>query len=466
MKAGAGYVIGNYLLKGITVLSTPIFTKLMSKPIMGEYTTYMGYEGITYVIVGIALHSSINSARLKYKEKLEEYISSIIVLMLFSAAIWLGLVNAFYPYYGQMFGYSQVVANILVIHSLSSSLWQVYNVYVSLSYRYQAYLKACSFNAIMNLSISVILVLTLFSGDRSLGRIVGTVIPLAVLSVYFVIYFFKKAKPKVNWGYWRYGIGYSLPIVPHGISQVVLSSFDNIMINKMEGKAEAGLYGFAFQIYSLYKVFSQSLENLWKTWMFEQMESKSYDNIRKAGTDYAFGMGIFSIMVFFGTPEIVRILGRDPEYWEAAPCVIPIVAGGFFAFLYMLPANVEYFYDKTKAIAIGTFCAALCNIGLNWIFIQKFGYVAAAYTTLVTYFLYFIFHYVMAWIIHGKCIFNTMKLMQISLGVLAGAALALFLEKQWYIRWPIEIVLVVFTFLWAEKKFGITNVIKKKLGKK
>ena len=46
---------------------------------------------------------------------------------------------------------------------------------------------------------------------------------------------------------------------------------------------------------------------------------------------------------------------------------------------------VEFYYEKKKRLVIASVVAALLNIILNWIFIPKFGYIAAAYTTLFSY---------------------------------------------------------------------------------
>ena len=69
VKAGAGYIIGNYLLKGITFLSAPIFTRLLSTDEYGIFGAYLSYESILYIIKGLALHSSIANAKYEYKEK-------------------------------------------------------------------------------------------------------------------------------------------------------------------------------------------------------------------------------------------------------------------------------------------------------------------------------------------------------------------------------------------------------------
>ena len=49
--------------------------------------------------------------------------------------------------------------------------------------------------------------------------------------------------------------------------------------------------------------------------------------------------------------------------------------------------------NKQKYITIATFTGALVNIITNYIFIQKFGYIAAGYTTLVCYMIYAVLHF-------------------------------------------------------------------------
>ena len=53
--------------------------------------------------------------------------------------------------------------------------------------------------------------------------------------------------------------------------------------------------------------------------------------------------------------------------------------------LYTLFVNVEQFKKKTIGMAIASAVAASVNLLLNWIFIPRYGYLAAAYTTLVGY---------------------------------------------------------------------------------
>ena len=125
---------------------------------------------------------------------------------------------------------------------------------------------------------------------------------------------------------------------------------------------------------------------------FERLHKNDVKTVKTIASRYAFGIFVFSVIVMLSAPELIWLLGTE-EYREVIYVVIPIVLGGFFSFLYTIPVQVEYYYEKTNYIAMCSCGAAVLNIILNWFFIPRYGYIAAAYTTLVTYLIYFVFHY-------------------------------------------------------------------------
>lgn len=465
IKAGAGYVIGNYLIKGITFLSAPIFTRLFTTEEFGEINTFFSYESILYIIIGLALHSSLNKAYFKYKEKFNEYTSSLVLMLLVSTAIWFALANIFYDLYKDVFGYSQFLANMLIVNCLANSLLQFYCNYIGISYEFKRFVVISSINAISSMVVSIVLVLTIFKDAHCEGRIIGYTIPFISIGIYIMAVFFRKARPIVKKDYWVFGLTYSLPLIPHGISQVVLGAFDKIMIRDMVGSSEAGIYSFASTVLLIFRVAANSLENVWKPWVFEKLDAKDYDAIKKQGARFAFGMAIFLCLLIMVSPELIMILG-DREYWGSTDCVIPVLVGGYFAFIYVLPAMVEYYYEKTKHIAIGTVSAAVINLALNYVCIRQWGYIAAAYTTVATYLLYFVFHYVSAKRIQGYSLFNTKQLLLTFLCIFLIGAAGIFLAPFWYFRWPIALGIGLCGLIWAEKNFKIIEVAKNKFGRR
>lgn len=462
VKAGVGYTIGNYMLKGLSFLTIPVFSRLLPPSEYGIFNSYLAYQTIVFLFIGLALHTSLKNAKYKYTQDFAKYNSNCILVVCMNLILWIVVCNLIYPLYGNAVGFSRVVINLLLLDSFGTALIQFFNVYVGLDYRYTAFLKISAFNAIANLSLSVLLILTVFKNDRATGRILGNAVPVAVIAVILVTYFWRIAPPKYRRDYTRFAVSYSIPLIPHGISQVILSQFDRIMIKSLIGNSQAGIYSFAYNIFSIINVTIASLENVWGPWFYERMEKQDYQSIRKYGTKYAFGMLLFSLMVMLGTPELVKILGAR-EYLDAMYSAIPIVAGGYFMFLYTLPSYVEYYHARTKYIALGTGLAAGINILLNYIFIRKIGYLAAAYTTLVTYLLYFLFHYIIAYRIQKGSLFDTGKLVLFIIMTLAGGALSLWLIDTAVIRWLLLIVLGAVMVWWLDREFGIVKKIKKRM---
>ena len=78
-----------------------------------------------------------------------------------------------------------------------------------------------------------------------------------------------------------------------------------------------------------------------------------------------------------------------------ALAIMPVVmASCFFQFTNAFFVNIETYEKKTFYTSIGTLLAALINIGLNAWLLPKWGYVAAAYTTLIGFVFLFIYHYI------------------------------------------------------------------------
>ena len=84
------------------------------------------------------------------------------------------------------------------------------------------------------------------------------------------------------------------------------------------------------------------------------------------------------------TPEILFIMGGK-SYQEAIYVMPPVAFGCVCQFLYTMFVNIEQFEKKTVGMAFASVSAAVVNYALNRLFIPRYGYIAAAYTTLVSF---------------------------------------------------------------------------------
>ena len=465
VKAGIAYTIGNYFVKGLSFLTIPIFVRLLNNYDYGMYNTYLAFEAIVYIFVGLALHTSFNKAKYKFKCDFEHYVSACLVLSILSFVVILFFAVLTYPFLQKMWGFEKNVVIILVVHSFGTALIQFYNSYISLFFEYKKFLKLSIFNALLSIILSIFLIMLYSDGQKYYGRVLGTVIPIIIIIIYIMLFFFKKAKPNIVSRYWLYAVKYSVPIIPHGLSQIVLAQFDRIMINNMVGAAEAGIYSFAYSIYTVIQVTSYSLSKVWEPWFFEKIEKGNLEAIRSKSQIFAVGMLGFSAVVVLISPELVSVLGTI-QYSDAVYCIPPIVIGGYFSFLYILPCEVEYYYEKTANIGAATCVAAGVNYVLNYICIDKFGYVAAAYTTLITYFLYFLFHYLMARKIQGLFLYSNRMIFIITLLAFGVCFVGVYLIPYTLVRIIIAFVLTLGIYVYIDKEINVCLFIKTKYGRR
>lgn len=458
LKAGVGYTIANYLIKGLAFFTLPIFTRLLSTADFGIYNTFLAYENILTVILGVSFYSSFNAARFKFS-KIERYISGCITFSAIVSLVILLFMQIAYPIYSRYLGLDRWLLVLLIVYSFSTAIITYYNSYVGLDYQYKKFILISAIGAIGNIVMSLLFVLTVFSNSRGVGRIVGMSIPTIFLSIYILIFFLSKNKPNLDKSYIKYALLYCIPIIPHSLSQIILNQFDRIMITSIVGESESGIYSFAYTMFSILLITITSIDKVWGPWFFDNLRENNYSKIKKKSTQYGLLMAVISSLLMLIAPEIIKFLGPK-EYWDAIYCVIPIVIGGYFSFLYYIPCQVEYYYAKTKYIAVGSVVAAIINVILNFVFIQKYGYIAAAYTTLASYLLYFFFHYLISVHIAKKCLFETKKLVMMSCGVILFGVAAFELISFPIIRWILSFVIVIMYGIIVSREFGKTNKIK------
>ncbi len=459
IKAGFGYTVGNFLLKGLSFLSVPIFARVLTTEDFGLYNTFIAYEGILFVVIGFAIHSSYKNAFFKYRNgeyNYRAYVSASMVLIMLSLMLWLLISNTFHKEIGEILGLSHTELNLLILFSFGSAIITCYNSDKSINYDYKSYLMVSALNAVSNITLSLILMYTVFDTQKYFGRVVGSVTPIIIIGCFIIYSNFRQSKPKNIKEFWKWGIVYSLPIIPHGISQIVLSQFDRIMITKMIGAAEAGLYSFAYTLNTIVLVTATSVETVWLQWFYEKMNEKDVHGIKPFTVVFIVGIALLTSVLILLCPELVLILGGK-QYEPAIYCAIPILISGFFTFLYYLPAAVEYYKERTTYIAIATVLAAGINILLNYLFIPLYGYIAAAYTTIITYILYFLFHCVMSIIIQGRFIFPKGPIIISITSVLILAFVSYVCIEMMWVRLLIALLLFSIGFYCEEKRYSFVK---------
>lgn len=456
--AGIGYTVGNILIRGLSFITLPIFTRLMSTGEYGLYSTYLSYEGILTLCVGLGLHASIKSAKIEFKERVDTYVSTVVFLPIGLAILISFLSIPFVEDIAGYFDFSKNIVYLMLFQAVASSIVSIYNARLSLEYSYVKYLVISLVSALSNVFLSLWLMIVVMPGQNFYARVLSTACPLFVIAAFILLSFIKKAKPEFKGDLYKFGLKFSLPLVPHGVSQLILSQFGKIIIQKRIGNAAAGIYGFSYTIALIPQVLISSFDTVWGTWFFEEFNKNNFDMIKERATQYVALFSAITCGLIGVSPEMIKVLG-DSDYWSAINIVIPVLLGVYFTFLYTLPAQIEYFYKKTKFIAIGTVFAALLNVTLCLILVPKYGYELAVYITLLTYIIYFVAHLFIAKMIAKKDFPIVLKwLILYIVGVFVFSTFAHIFREEWIIRYLLCFVTVLIIGL--INKSEIIKIIK------
>lgn len=453
ISAGIWYTVGNMLIKGINFLSLPLFSRLLNTEEFGIYNVFVSYEAILYVIIGMAIHSSIRSANIKFKGNINEYTSSVSIIYLVNAMIMLFIALIFNKQLSKLLAFDKLIIVLLIFYSLGSALLSLYNNYISLEYSYKKYLLVSFFNSVGNVCISLVLILTIFKKKRDIGRIVGATSTICILAFFILCIMYKKAKPKINKSYWKFAVKYSIPIVPHGISQVLLAQFDRIMIRSIVGNAAAGIYSLAGNIMLILTIITDSISTAWSTWFYDQISENRIESINKRAKQLSFFFVVLTVGLLTISPELIIILGGK-EYSAGQYVAIPMIVDAFILFIYNIIVSSEYYKNKTTYIMLGTMVAMVINLITNYVFISKYGFIAAAYTTLFSYMCYLILHIVISHKVVGFFVLE-LKFFLMELGIIILTAIfdLLFIRTFWLrVVVGISITIPIIAYLLKETK--------------
>ncbi|GAU77780.1 lipopolysaccharide biosynthesis protein [Fusibacter sp. 3D3] len=390
-KSGVWYTISNVIIRSVSILTAPIFTRILTTSDYGKASNFTAWMSLFAIFTGLCLSYSFGRANIDFKEQFNEYVlsmqtlSSGFALLIFIFAVLLSKQLAI------LMNMEQFLVIILFLYLLIVPSVDYMQTKYRFCFKYKENITITYINTIGVVGFSLIFIF-IFNEQRYLGRIIGIILPMFLIGIVFYVKIFIEGK-RINLTYWSYALKISIPMIPHALAIVVLTQIDRIMITKFSGSSALGIYSFGYSYAILLSIFTNSIAQAWIPWLYNEYHSGRYELIKKANKIINIGMGMLTILFVSIAPEVLKLLGTE-AFWEAKWVVAPIAIGAFFQYLYSNYSSIELYHKKTIPIAVGTILAAGINYILNYMFIPKYGYVAAAYTTCISYLFLVLFHWI------------------------------------------------------------------------
>jgi O-antigen/teichoic acid export membrane protein len=389
LQIGIWYTISGFLVRGISFISTPFFTRILTQTEYGEFNNFISWESILTVIVTLNLYQAITPGKYDFSEQMDSYLSSILFASNVFTIISYLAIEVFKDYFTVLLDMPIVYIRILFLYLFFMPAFTYLQMKHRIYYKYKFFVAFSICSVTLRTGCAILFVKMV--QDKLFARTLGYVLPITVMNVFLWALILWKGRA-VKMSYIKHGMMICVPMIPGTLGGALLGNSDRIMITRLCGAASTSLYSVAYQVAFIVNILWGSMNQAWTPWQYDQMAVGNIKTVRRYSTYYLLALLLSSMGVMLIAPEIVLILGGS-AYYEARFVMPPVVGGCIFQFLYGLYVNIEIYLKKTIYTSVATFLAAMINILLNLCLIPVFGYIAAAYTTLLGYFVQFLFHY-------------------------------------------------------------------------
>ncbi|MBX4259982.1 oligosaccharide flippase family protein [Clostridium estertheticum] len=441
VKSGIWFTIGTFFVQGISFITMGIFTRMLGTADFGIVNVYTTWLSVFTTIITLGLLATVNNAKVDFKEKYDEFASSILFLATLLAILWFIIVFIFKKQIGNIINLNSILVMCLIIQSFFQFIVDFSNAKLNAEYKYKKYLLISISGAILNTILAIIIIYNLKT-DKYYGRISSLVIVALLYGTVLYIIAMRKGKKLINFKYWKYALILSIPAIVHLLSGVILQSVDTLMINSMLGESAAGIYSFAYKIGMIMYIVWLACNKAWVPWFYENMKERNYEDIRLKIKYYIMIFSVMGFVLIFISPEIGKIMGTK-DFYQGLDYVPLIMVGYYFQFLYSIPVNLEFYTKNTKLLSLGTLIAALTNVVLNYIMIPRYGAVAATWTTIIAYVLLFLYHYFMSLHIVDVRIYNFKPFAYGIISIVLSSAIFYVVKNNLILRYGILIVTLI-----------------------
>lgn len=457
LRATMWVALCQFIQKGIGMITTPIFTRLLSTTEYGRASTFFSWTDILMPIITLSCWRGMMNLFVKDKDK-DEVLSSTISLSVIIALFWGTIIVFFRSAFMNLMSFSLELLLGLIIGCLAQNIFNAWTVRMQYDYKYKPlviitliYTFCSSFGGVL---------MVFFVSRTAEARVFSQIIFLALICLLISIISIAKEKKFFCKDIWLFNLSFSIPLIPHYLSEVVLQSSDRIMINNLCNSSEAAIYSVAYAVGSLINLIASVANSAFVPFQYQKIKSEEYATLAKT-TNYVIGFVAICLcgLMLFGR-EIVLIFGGE-KYSDSVSLVIPICLGVFFNYVFQLFARLQEYYEQKYTIVIASVLCAILNIILNFICIKQFGYKAAAYTTFICYLIFCFLHYVFYRNICkkniGHEIYDIKSLLIISATLIIIAIVIKFIEQLPLVKYLLFIVTFVALF---SKRKNIIKIVK------
>ncbi len=454
------FISVNIIQKALSFLTSPIFTRLLTVEEFGKVNVWLSWEQMIGVVAMFCLSSGVfNNGMVDYPTKRDEFSFSMLGLSNTITIITSVVIAIIILLFGNFFNYGVELHILMLLLFITQPAYNFWITRERYEYKYKTVAYVALFCALVSPLASVVAVLC-FPDYGVDARLFGAQIPLIITYAFFYFKIAKENRYHVSTTYWKAAILFNLPLIPHYFSSYILNNSDRLMIAYLIDERSAAFYSLAYSLSAVLTSIWLGVNSALIPYTYEKCKEEKYDDINRATLILLLTFACVCAGVILFAPELISFLAPD-TYAESVYVVPPVVCGVFASALYYIYANVIYYHKKTKYVMVASITAALLNVVLNYIFIPKVGYIAAAYTTLISYSVQAVIDYVGLRRIGIKRLYNTKIIIIMYIALILINLSCIFLYDYRIVRYLFIAAILLCVFIFREKLLSQISAIFK-----
>ena len=378
------YLSSSILSKAIPFLLLPVMTKYLSPEEYGLLSIFMIFITLYSAFIGMNMHANISKNFFKItKDELSLYIGNILYILAFTLVGYFTITFFIGLWFDELF--SIPIAWLLIIPIISAmSMINELNTTI-LRNEQRAYMFGIfefSKTAItMAFTILFLVVFNIGWYSQILGLIVGGIV-FSIVGIWYmyqreyITFKFNKEKIKSI-------LHISIPLIPHVLGGVVINMSDRLFIERMVGLEAVGLYSVGYSFGMIVMLFTDAFIKAWGPWFYKNLaeptESKKQKIVKYT---YIYIISIFILAIIISViGEFILPYFVDERYHGASEFILWVSLGYAVQGVYKIFFPYLVHISRTSFLATSTVMAALVNLVLNYILINMYGAIGAAYAT-------------------------------------------------------------------------------------
>lgn len=412
------YVTAALLVQGLSVITLPLFTRLLTPADFGILAILASFIAILNIIYRMGIQESVMRYYHEVKNDFASFFGSSLLLSLAWAVLLTFLLISTSGLLADFFNVPPAIIYIGIAVAFFYVFFGLYEGYLVASKNSRKAAMMAMGVSIITVVVAVLLILQM-DAERFYGKAYAILLANILLGVVSIVFILKKSKLTLNSRHIRYALLFGIPLVFHSFSNYLLKSFDVIIINQLVGAEATGLYSVAYKVGLVQAMISLAMLKAWYPLFFEKLNGCLHNDLDRFTSRFASIVYLCAFALILFARELMFLL-TDSSFHEALGIIPIIVMAHVFLFLFSIYLNFSLYQKKTSLVALITLVAAGLNIGLNYWLIPRYGYYAAAWTTLVAYLCLFIMHYLTARFLIGTIRITPLRLLLPDFTILTG----------------------------------------------